>query len=476
MNELWTHQARALELAKHKNEFALFFEPGTGKTRTAIEIINHKFAKEGRFLKTLVLCPLSVTSVWNNELLANGFVSDQLVIPNVSGAKRKNYLHDRLWDSGCSPGYKNKKIVVLNYEAIILNDIFDIVKAWKPEVLICDESHRLKSHDSKRSKVTHMLAMDAKYRYILSGTPILKDAGDLYQQFKILDNGDTFGTNYWAFKNRYFWDKNSSWKSSQNYFPKYEIRPEALREITSKIAPRSMSVRKEDALDLPPLIRQTINVEMSKEQVRVYEDMRKEMISFLNAEENNAAVATIALTKALRFQQIVSGFVTGTTGPYLFKENPRLRVLKDLLMDLTPGHKVIVWSNFRENYKMIRGICEELDIGSVELHGETSQGDRACNLKEFQENPEVRVMIANQHSGGIGVSMTAASYMIYYSKGFSLEDDIQSEARAHRGGSEQHTKITRIDLTCPATIDEAVNISLYNKQAIGLSILQELKK
>lgn len=473
--ELWHHQSRAIELALPRDEFALFFEPGTGKTRTAIEILNKKMALERRFLKTLILCPLSVIGVWERELKQNGFVTEQLIICDKSGAQRQVRLKNGLYDSGTQK-YTGQRIVVINYEAVILKDALDIIRQWGPEVLICDESHRLKSHEAKRSKMVYELSKSTKYRYLLSGTPMLRDPQDLFMQMKILDGGATFGTNAWAYKNIYFWDRNANWRQSQNYFPKYEVRPEAIQQILQKMASLSMSVLKKDALDLPPLVRQTIYTELSKEQKSVYEDMKREMISYLDANKEMAAVATIALTKALRLQQIVSGFVTHATGEYKFKQNPRLDLLKDLVSDLVTNHKVIIWACFKENYRMLRGICEDLNIKCVELHGEVPGAERARNIKEFQENDEVRVMIANQGAGGIGVDMTAASYMIYFSKNFSLEHDVQSEARNYRGGSERHESITRIDLVSPGTIDEPLNLALANKQAIGYELLQGLRR
>ena len=92
-------------------------------------------------------------------------------------------------------------------------------------------------------------------------------------------------------------------------------------------------------------------------------------------------------------------------------------------------------------------------------------------MDRFRKDDSCRVMIANQGAGGAGINLVEASYSIYYSKGFSLEHDLQSEARNHRGGSEIHDKITRIDLVCPNTIDESINEALSNKQHVADRIL-----
>jgi SNF2 family DNA or RNA helicase len=182
-------------------------------------------------------------------------------------------------------------------------------------------------------------------------------------------------------------------------------------------------------------------------------------------------VAQLAITKALRLQQIVTGFATDEEGTTHRFENPRLAVLQEILEDLTPNHKVIVWAAFRENYKMIARLCDELKIEWRALTGETPTKIRENVMEDFRKDPSVRVMIANQAAGGVGVNLVEASYSIYYSKSFRLEDDLQSEARNYRGGSEIHDKVTRIDIVTPGTIDELINKTLETKNQVSDRIL-----
>ena len=125
---------------------------------------------------------------------------------------------------------------------------------------------------------------------------------------------------------------------------------------------------------------------------------------------------------------------------------------------------------------MVKEICDKLSLQYREITGDISNKERLEGMDEFRKNPDIKVIIANQAAAGVGLNLVEASYSIYFSKNFSLEHDVQSEARNYRGGSERHASVTRIDLVTPETIDELVNISLANKQAIGQSLLQELKK
>jgi SNF2 family DNA or RNA helicase len=223
-------------------------------------------------------------------------------------------------------------------------------------------------------------------------------------------------------------------------------------------------------MDLPPLVRTAIPVPLAKEQKRVYDDMKADFIAYLATGE--AVVAQIAITKALRLQQIVSGYVKTDMGEEItLKENPRLDALEELLEDRAPSEKIIIWACFNENYAQIRGVCDKLGLPFVELHGGVSGKDRQKNIDKFQTDPACRIMIANAGAGGVGINLTAASCTIFYSRNFSLEHDLQAEARNHRGGSEIHSKISRIDLVAENTIDQVIMEALANKLDLSTSIL-----
>ncbi len=321
------------------------------------------------------------------------------------------------------------------------------------------------------------------HRYLLTGTPILNNAMDLYQQYKILNGykgrDSTFGTNFFAFRGQYFVDKNQAWSSKPNHYPEWVPRMYAYEDMMRRIGANTLRVTKTECLDLPDLVVQNLEVSISPQQKRLYEDMRDEFIAWIDSERNRgtetAVVARLAVTKALRLQQIISGFVKTDTGEVIrITPNPRLDALRDLLETLTPGHKVIVWACFKENYAMIREVCEELKIKTVELHGETAPQDRQRAVDSFENDPDVRLFLANPGAGGVGITIVQASYSIYYSRSFNLAHDLQSEARNHRRGSEIHEKITRINLVAPNSIDEIIAEALGRKVDVSNQIIGRL--
>ena len=318
------------------------------------------------------------------------------------------------------------------------------------------------------------LADQSAHNYILTGTPILNSSQDVFMQFRILDRGETFGKNFYTFRHTYFEDENARRKGTQGYYPKWIPKPFSFDELQGKISRKALRVLKSECLDLPPLIRQQVYTEMNTEQKRMYKEMMNDYITWLkdNKDQPRAVLAQLAVTKALRLQQIVTGFASDEEGKlHRLNSVPRLKVLEELLVDLTPGNKVIVWATFKENYKMIAELCDKIGIKYREIHGDISHNQRQINMNDFRKDPEVRVMIANQSAGGTGINLIEASYSIYYSKGFKLEDDLQSEARNYRGGSEIHDKVTRIDIVAKGTVDELIAEALQNKQNIADRIL-----
>lgn len=466
----WEHQLEAINRAAATRHFALFFEMGTGKTGTAINCLRWKFMAKGSLLRTLIVGPPIVLENWKNEFAIHSNINlKDITVLYGKGSLRKELLITKGWnEDGPIP-----HIFITNYEALtVMPEVFELLLKWNPEVIVWDEAHKLKDMKSKRTKKAIALSDRARYRYILTGTPVLNSPMDLFAQFRVLDGGATFGANFFAFRNRYFYDKNAG-MPSQRYFPDWRIREDALEDINKRIKNLSARVKKEECLDLPPLVRKNIFVSLGADQEKHYEEMRKHFITYIN---DKACTAELALTKALRLQQIASGYIKTEDGTEIkLKDNPRLEALHDLLEELTPNHKVLVWACFKENYEQIRSVCDDLKIGYVEVHGETPSSRRFESVENFNNDPKIRVFIGHPGSGGIGINLVSASYSIFYSRSFSLEHDLQAESRNHRGGSHIHAKITRIDLIAKDTIDELIQERLAKKEAISEKVLRDVQ-
>lgn len=473
---LWEHQKKAIALGLTHNDLAMFMDMGTGKSRTTIEIIRRKCGEQKRLMRTLILAPKIVLKNWKNEFgMYSKINQGDILVLDKSGKNRANTLYNACLDQSTNE-LNRGKIAITNYEAMEMDELVKVIKDWQPEILVCDEAHRLKNPQSKRAKIVVSISDLVSHVYILTGTPILNSPMDVFNQYRILDGGETFGKNFYAFRGRYFEDINSGWAGKQSYFPKWMPRAETYDQLNSLMYRKAIRVVKSECLDLPPLVRQTIEVEMSPVQKKMYKEMADEYVTFVEqqkqAGEPMAVVAQLAITKSLRLQQIVSGFAKDVSGVHhRISPCPRLDSLSDLVDDLCPSHKVIIWASFKENYAMIGEMLNKKKIPFVELHGEVPQKDRDENVRRFRQDGDCRVIIANQGAAGIGINLTEASYSIFYSRSFSLEHDLQAEARNYRGGSEIHSSITRIDLIAPGTIDELIAETLSKKQDVAHKIL-----
>lgn len=473
LGEMWQHQHDSVEkyFESVKPGFALFFEQGCGKTRTSIEILNR--SEKPQTQKVLVFTPPVVISNWCDEIKKFSDIKAKALIG--PGKKRLDIFMQN----------KNStRVFVTNYEALSM-PIFEFLKSWQADVIIFDESHKLKSPSSLRSKMAFELTNQRNSPrpkvFLLSGTPILNSPIDIFQQYKVMDGGVTFGLNYFKFRARYFRDMNSQ-MPSQRHFPDWRVRTlerdgfDALSEINEKIFSLGIRYEKKDCLTLPEEVTIPIKVGMTPKQKKVYEELRKHLVSYLS--DSKSVSTPLALTKALRLLQICSGFVGAINHEDNlqyedeFEDTPKIQALKELFEQIVieGNHKVIVWAVFKKNYEQIAKLCNEMGIKYVELHGSMAQGAKDQALKDFKEKDDTKVMVSHPGSGGIGINLVEANYSIFYSRNFSLEQYLQAKARNHRAG--QQKNVTHYNLVCDQTIDELVLKALDEKQEISDILLK----
>lgn len=485
--KLWDHQKKAIEEASKMNYYALFHEMGVGKTCTVINILKNKFNENKKILKTIIFTPPSVVSQFRSEWFKYSKVSHDRVI-ELKGSQEKRL--------GTFLNNKNTgTIFITNYEALLMKDLYKEFLKWNVEAVVLDESHRAKNHSTSRAKALQALTNPVgKCRpivYLLSGTPILNSPLDIFQQAKIMIGGwptlPYFETrekrhlidNFYHFRARYFYDANAG-MPSHIHFPNFQIRTmqksgfDAMAEISEIIKRIGSNVTKDDCMDLPEEVTIIRKLGMTPEQIKNYREMKDHLITYINGKE---CVASIALTKALRLMQIASGFLTVEDNAreqeqVHFKNTPKEQCLKELLEDITPNNKVLVWAVFKNNFKQIREVCDSLKIKYVEVHGEISETKKKESIELFKTDDSIRVFISHPISGGIGLNLTNAPCSIFYSRNFSLEQYLQARGRNHRG--QQTQKVTHYDLVCEGTIDEQVVEALSKKEEIGISLLTKV--
>lgn len=503
----WAHQLegmkRAMALAKEAEEtgetrlknYGFFFEMGAGKTPTTINTIRAIWNEKKRLPRTLIFGPPIVIENWIAEWMKHSRIPrENLTALYGPGKKRAELIREIGWRKNeFGEPLPVPHIFVTNYQSLLMEGLSGFFSLWEPEVVVFDEIQKLKDYKSKTSKLAERLVngrmklVGPKYAqvmqgprpfvYGLSGSPVLNTSMDIFHIYKVLDAGLTFGNNFFAFRNTFFMDKNAG-MNRQNYFPNWVPRPGALEELAKKMQRNAMRVLKKDCMDLPPLVRETIKVPMSVNQKKLYKQMLEDYVAFFERDgKEHVASATLAITKGLRLMQLASGFVKTVEDNELPVEegwNAKQDALHELLEELTPAHKVIVWAVWKNNYEQIREVLRKLGVEWVEVHGEIAGKDKYAAVDRFNTDPTCRVLLGHPGSGGIGINLVSASYSIFYSRNFSLEQDIQAEARNYRGGSERHEKVTRIDLVTQDSIEEKIVEKLASKSEIGEKILREI--
>jgi len=495
--EPFDHQRDIFEDTWDKRNHALFMEMGTGKTKVSLDTVC-ALHESGKVDCVIVVAPSGVQSNWINECKVH--IPDRIA---VDAAYWSSKLKKRQKDAFMV--VRDGKLIIrsVNIESVATKAVWDFLVSLTeryPCALILDESSRIKNHKAKRTKNLIALGKRCEYRRILTGTPITQSPFDLFTQFQFLDSKIISNQNYFVFKHKYGIFENYALRNElikffgDDGFKIYNIKKNTgtvstnelmcilndkdrvkwARNIVSRtpifiqeyknidalyneVEPYCSIVKKEDCLDLPETTHQVEVVPLSSEQDRIYRQLKTELVSELKGD-----ILTVphALTKLLRLQQVVGGFFnTGETKQVIGETVPRVERVKDIIRDIIGKHKVIIWCRFVDEIKLL---MEELKEYNPEgLFGEVHAERRIANIKRFQEDPECRLLIGNQQVGGIGINLTAATYSIYFSNNFSLEDRLQSEARCHRIG--QKRNVTYIDMQAEGTIDEHIIKSLSGK-------------
>lgn len=479
----WKHQLQAIERFKNATECGLLFEQGTGKTPTAINLCRHKYLQNERILSTFVMCPLTVVENWKREFLKHSYLKETDILCLKGSQQARIHDLDRYTAKG------KPFVCITNFESLNMLVLLSRLEKWSPEIAIIDESQKIKNISAKRTKHALLFAPRAKFRCILSGTPIVDDLFDIFSQFLFLDNGETFGRDYHDFRKRFFVDWNAD-MPKVNWFPDYRPREGAIQAINALIYQKSMRVRKKDCLDLPPLVTQEIRFTLDLDQQGAYTALLRDGLTYLidgthtggavlegKTPDGEVITADMAIKKCQKLDQIASGFVTDDAGKVRrFKGNPRLKAFEDVISQIPVTEKVIVWANLRECYRQLRELFTAKKIPFVELTGETPAKDKDANIELFCTSPHVRFAIANAASVGVGVNLTAASYAIVYNLGYSWDLDDQLRARNYRGGSEVHKKVTQINIVGENTLDEVKLCALAEKGNLSEAVLKYVRE
>ena len=461
--EPYAHQITALQKGWKKTDFGYFMEMGTGKTKVMIDTMAMLY-DEGKMDGVLIIAPKGVYRNWTNK-----------EIPQHMPA----HIDTRIatWDARLTKKIKDEinhlyhpntelNIMVMNIDALITKNGHMVAEKFllgRNAMMIVDESTIIKNPGAKRTKATIKLGKLARYRRILTGSPVTKSPLDVYSQCDFLDPHLLGFSSYYSFRNRYavMQDSNFGGKNFKQVvgFRNTDELNDILKEFTYRVT-------KDECLDLPDKVFMRREFDMTPEQKKVYDDMKRTAVAFL---EGEGVSATSVITQLLRLHQISCGAFPTDDGPVLPIKHDRLKELMSVL-DEVRG-KSIIWANYRYDIHAIKAALDK-EFGpeaTVTYFGDTSDDDRQRAVESFQDGSSpVRFFLGNTQTGGYGITLTEASTVIYYSNNYDLEKRLQSEDRAHRIG--QNKSVTYVDLVCRATVDEKIIKALRDKISMANAV------
>ena len=461
----YKHQLTALEKSWNKDNFAYFMEMGTGKTKVLIDNLAMLYDK-GRVDGALIVAPKGVIGTWYNQELPThlpNHIESVSVLwqPNIN-KKQKEKL-DTLFETG-----EDLHILIMNVEAFSTEKGTEFAKKFlrsHKSLVAIDESTTIKNPKAKRTKNITDLSNLAKYRRIMTGSPVTKNPLDLYSQCEFLHPYLLDFTSYYAFRNRY-----AEMKTLHMHGRQIQIVSnfKNLGELSDTLKNFSYRVLKEDCLDLPDKIYIKRNISLTTEQQKVYESMKEKALAILNGKQ---VTSVSVLTQLMRLHQITCGHFVADDGSVQEVKSNRLNELMDVLEEIEG--KAIIWAHYQHDIKkIIKSIEKVHGPGSVvDYYGLTAQEHRQPNIKKFQEDDKCRFLVGTPQTGGYGITLTQANTVVYYSNGYDLEKRLQSEDRAHRIG--QKKSVTYVDIMAEETVDEKIVKALRKKINIASEVLGE---
>ena len=464
----FAHQIEALKRSVDKENYAYFMEMGTGKSKVLIDNMSMLYDK-GRIDGVLIIAPKGVYRNWLSEELPlhlPDHIEKTIVLWKAAISKTQQRRLNTLFETN-----EDLHILLMNVESLSTKKGVDFATRFlisHKTLLAIDESTTIKNPKAKRTRNILELSKDAKYRRILTGSPVTKSPLDLFTQCYFLDPFLLGFFSFYAYRNRYAHMRRVVISGREiNLVASYQ----RLDELEQKIKPFSYRILKEDCLDLPPKVWTKRFITLTSEQKKVYEQMRTTALAQL---DGNLMTTVTVLTQLMRLHQITCGHMKTDEDEIIDLKNNRLDELMSILDEVTG--KAIIWANYQhdilkiENAIKKRFADESKDI-MVTYYGLTPPDERHKNIKKFQENKETRFLVGNPQTGGYGITLTAANTVIYYSNSYDLEKRLQSEDRAHRIG--QKHKVNYIDIVAEDTVDEKIVQSLRNKINIASQIMGE---
>jgi SNF2 family DNA or RNA helicase len=458
----YEHQQRAYEFAcrmfgltghdpPKSRGVALLMEMGTGKTLTTIAVACRLYL-DGKITRMLIVAPLSILGVWQEEFCKFADFEYSLAVLNGNGSRKTENLR-QIPTNGL-------QVAVVNYESAWRLE--KELAAWDADLIVCDEGHRIKTHNIAASKCMHRLGARARYRMLLSGTIITNKAIDVFSPYKFL-NPSVFGNSFYAFRNRYF--------DMCGYGMHTSVLKKGMAdELSRRIHSIAFRATKAECLDLPETTEIVRTVELEPQAKRLYEQLVRD--SYVQIKDGEITAANM-LTRLLRLSQLTGGFLREDSSERPIQiSDAKLAALSDIVDSAAQEcDKLVIIARFLPEIDAITRMLGSKSIAFSLITGAVK--DRDDQVRRFQTDPCVTVFVGQIATAGLGITLTAADKMVFYSLDYSMSNFEQTKARIHRVG--QRNPCTYIYLVAENTVDAKVLKALRDKANLAKVLIDDCR-
>ena len=436
----------------HKNKACAFLmDMGTGKTITTIAVVG-ALNKKHKVTRLLVVSPKSIVDVWDQEFEKFADFPYSLAVLDGTTSKKADTIRYMVGNG--------LQVIVVNYESCWRLE--DELTRWQPDMIVCDESSKIKNAQAKCSKALHRLGRISSYNLILTGTPITNSPLDFFSQYKFLDE-NIFGGSFYSFRSKY-----AILGGFQNH---QIIGYKHLDELVSKAHEIAYRIRIDEAVELPEFIDEIRSVKLEKQAQSIYNSIDKDSYAELMCGE---VTIRNVLTRLLRLSQCTGGFIKNDAGDDAQQiSTAKLEALEDIIDScIEEGKKAVVFARFVPEINAISKMLTKKKIGHAIIKGDVK--DRAEQVEAFQNDENTKVFIGQLATTGMGLTLTAGTVAVYYSLDFSYANYEQSRARIRRIG--QTKRGVYIHIVAKGTVDETVMNALKHKADVANLMVDDYKK
>lgn len=441
-NSAFPYQKEAFMAIKDLDYSAIFHEQGLGKTKIAIDLLLYWLTK--RDMDTVMI-------VTKKQLVKN-WVDEFSVHTHIKPKVLSNNKADNFYVLN-SP----VKVIITNFETLSTDKerILLFLKCRNVGIII-DESTKLKNPEAKLTQDFFDLAPFFKLRTIMTGTPVANRPYDIWAQVFFLDAGESLGADFNEFK------KNTDLSNDLNVDDeKRMLFQDAVSDIYKKIAHFSVrETKKSCGIELPQKEYVTIFAQFAENQFEIYRKVIEELeIEVKKEGEYIIDDDSVALKRLLRLLQIASN-------PRLIDEryvemSGKEEQLERLLQEIqSREEKCIVWSNYIENIEYFGKKYAEYNPRKI--HGSMTIEERNRSVELFKNDETCKVLFATPQAAKEGLTLTVANHVIFYDRGFNLDDYLQAQDRIHR--ISQKKKCYVYNIMVEGSIDEWIDRLLEAKQ------------